>query len=127
MVSDVSRPESNHTSCTTHYSRALLTNELESVFTKAPEAPNSVTNPRVREAFLRATGQIVESSTAATSNKKRIPGEEDDCPICYDTMYQITEAALTFCEECGNALHKECYIQCMSHRLSKDEVAMLII
>jgi len=95
------------------HSRALLTDELESVFAKAPEAPNSVTNPRVREAFLRATGQIAESSSAATNTKRRIPGEEDDCPICYDTMYHVAEAALTFCEECGNALHKECFVQCM--------------
>jgi len=93
--------------------RALLTDELESVFAKAPEAPNSVTSPRVREAFLRATGQIAESSSAATNIKRRIPGEEDDCPICYDTMYHVAEAALTFCEECGNALHKECFVQCM--------------
>ncbi|KAF9450267.1 hypothetical protein P691DRAFT_726392 [Macrolepiota fuliginosa MF-IS2] len=94
------------------YQKALLTSELESVFSHAPEAPNSVTNPRVREAFLRATGQLAESSTAAAANsKKRIPGEEDDCPICYDTMYGVVETTLVFCEECGNALHKECFMQ----------------
>lgn len=94
--------------------RALLTSELETIFSQAPEAPNSVTNPRVREAFLRATGQLAESSTAAMNSKKRIPGEEDDCPICYDTMYQVSDAQLTFCEECGNALHKECFTECIS-------------
>ncbi|KAJ3566893.1 hypothetical protein NP233_g6707 [Leucocoprinus birnbaumii] len=93
------------------YQKALITSELESVFAAAPEAPNSVTNPRVRDAFLRATGQVAETSSAATSNKKRIPGEEDDCPICYDTMYQVAEKSLAFCEECGNALHKECFTQ----------------
>lgn len=96
----------------THYCRALLTSELETVFAQAPEAPNSVTHPRVLDAYLRATGQKAEASTAASSSKKRIPGEEDDCPICYDTMYGVAEATLTFCEECGNALHKECFEQC---------------
>ncbi|KAF5358130.1 hypothetical protein D9756_001165 [Leucocoprinus leucothites] len=93
------------------YQKALLTSELESVFSSAPEAPNSVTNPRVREAFLRATGQLAESSSAITNSKKRIPGEEDDCPICYDTMFGVAEIGLAFCEECGNALHKECFVQ----------------
>jgi hypothetical protein len=92
--------------------RALLTSELETVFAQAPEAPNSVTHPRVLEAYLRATGQKAESSSAAQSSRKRIPGEEDDCPICYDTMHRVAEVALTFCEECGNALHKECFEQC---------------
>ncbi|XP_006457740.1 hypothetical protein AGABI2DRAFT_63594 [Agaricus bisporus var. bisporus H97] len=93
------------------YQKALLTSELETVFAQAPEAPNSVTHPRVLDAYLRATGQKAEASTAASSSKKRIPGEEDDCPICYDTMYGVAEATLTFCEECGNALHKECFEQ----------------
>jgi hypothetical protein len=96
----------------------LLTSELESVFSAAPEAPNSVTNPRVNEAFMRATGQLAESSTATSNKKRRIPGEEDDCPICYDTMFQVAEAALAFCEVCGNALHKECFTQCSSFTTS---------
>src|SRR5262245_57494647 len=78
----------------TNFTRALLTSELVSVFSQAPRAPNSVTNPRVREAFLRATGQLAESSTAAANSKKRIPGEEDSCPICYDTMFRVSEAYL---------------------------------
>ena len=110
MVLDVSRSEFNHTSYITHYSRALLTNELESVFTKTSKVPNSVTNSCAQKAFLQATSQIVKSSTTATSNKKRIPSEKNDCPICHDTMYQITEAVFTFCEECGNVLYKECFI-----------------
>ncbi|KAJ7203801.1 hypothetical protein GGX14DRAFT_647966 [Mycena pura] len=45
---------------------------------------------------------------AAAGPKRRIPGEEDDCPICYDNMNAATEM-LTFCEECGNAVHGECF------------------
>jgi hypothetical protein len=48
------------------------------------------------------------------STNKRIPGPDDDCPICYDGMHGVAEASLVFCEECGNALHKECFQQCES-------------
>lgn len=53
----------------------------------------------------------------AGGNNKRIPGPDDDCPICYDGMHGVAEASLVFCEECGNALHKECFQQCGSFNL----------
>ena len=91
--------------------RALLTNELETIFAEAPLAPNDVTNPRIREAHDRALGRST-AVAPAPQNKKRIPGKDDDCPICYDEMHGVPETALVFCEECGNALHKECFGQC---------------
>ncbi|KAF7327864.1 hypothetical protein MKEN_00366300 [Mycena kentingensis (nom. inval.)] len=42
---------------------------------------------------------------------KRMPGEGDDCPICYDSAYNVPEKNLTFCETCGNAVHSECFGQ----------------
>ncbi|KAG5652310.1 hypothetical protein H0H81_005460 [Sphagnurus paluster] len=90
------------------YQKALLTSELETVFAEAPLAPNSVAHPRIREAHARATGK--QSDTACQSpTKKRVPGPEDDCPICYDGMHGVNETSLVFCEDCGNALHKECF------------------
>ena len=98
------------------YSRALLTNELETIFAEAPLAPNSIAHAHVREAHARATGKAPATSMAedAGNKNKRIPGPEDDCPICYDGMHGIAETSLVFCEECGNALHKECFQQCGS-------------
>ncbi|KAJ6468239.1 hypothetical protein C8R45DRAFT_1018007 [Mycena sanguinolenta] len=95
------------------YQKALLTTELESIFANAPLAPNAVANPRIREAYARATGKFQTPSTPEASNgpKKRIPAEDDDCPICYDNMHNVAEASLTFCEECGNAVHGECFGQ----------------
>ncbi|KAJ7812706.1 hypothetical protein B0H14DRAFT_2856110 [Mycena olivaceomarginata] len=93
------------------YQKALLTTELESIFANAPLAPNAIANPRLREAYARATGKSQAPSTpeasASSAPKKRMPGEEDDCPICYDGMHNVAEASLTFCEECGNAVHGE--------------------
>ncbi|KAJ2912463.1 hypothetical protein MD484_g7946, partial [Candolleomyces efflorescens] len=72
------------------YQKALLTSELETIFANAPIAPNAVTSRRVQEAYARATGKVSESA-ATTDSKKKIPEEEDDCPICYETMYQAKE------------------------------------
>ena len=94
-------------------SRALLTSELETIFAEAPLAPNSVAHAHVREAHARATGKAPATSVPEeASTNKRIPGPDDDCPICYDGMDGVAEASLVFCEECGNALHKECFQQC---------------
>jgi len=53
-------------------------------------------------------------------SKKRILAEGDDCPICYEAMHDVDVKTLTFCEECGNALHTECFNQCrfLSHEIS---------
>jgi len=95
------------------YQKALLTSELETIFAQAPLAPNSVAHPHVREAHARATGKAPSTSIPADagSKNKRIPGPDDDCPICYDGMHGVAETSLVFCEECGNALHEECFQQ----------------
>ena len=93
------------------YLRALLTSELEDIFAKAPRAPAAIAHERIRNAYAQATGKKVASSSQSGS-KKRLPGEEDDCPICYENMHREAESKLTFCEECGNGLHKICFQQC---------------
>ncbi|KAF5323878.1 hypothetical protein D9611_008410 [Ephemerocybe angulata] len=95
------------------YQKALLTSELESIFANAPAAPNAVTNRRVQEAYARATGKVPATAEAGSSKKdnRKIPGEDDDCPICYETMFGVKEDKLVFCEDCGNALHSGCFAQ----------------
>lgn len=92
----------------------MLSSELETIFAEAPLAPNSIAHARIREAHARATGKAPTTSVAEDdgSTNKRIPGPDDDCPICYDGMHGVAEASLVFCEECGNALHNECFQQC---------------
>lgn len=41
-----------------------------------------------------------------------MPGPDDDCPICYDSMGCEDEKTLVFCEPCGNALHQGCLAKC---------------
>jgi len=49
---------------------------------------------------------------AETTTNKRIPGPNNNCLICYETMHSIVETSLVFCDKCGNGLHKECFQQC---------------
>ncbi|RPD66345.1 hypothetical protein L226DRAFT_550337 [Lentinus tigrinus ALCF2SS1-7] len=92
------------------YQKALITSELEDIFTKAPRAPAAIAHERIRNAYAQATGKKVAPSSEASS-RKRLPGEEDDCPICYENMHREAESKLTFCEDCGNGLHKVCFQQ----------------
>ncbi|KDQ61266.1 hypothetical protein JAAARDRAFT_32263 [Jaapia argillacea MUCL 33604] len=94
------------------YQKALLTSELQTIFANAPEAPNSVTNQRVREAYARATGKASGSSSSNTNEtNKRLPGPEDDCPICYENMHKVDVKKMAFCDTCKNGLHLECFQQ----------------
>ncbi|KAF7327866.1 hypothetical protein MKEN_00366500 [Mycena kentingensis (nom. inval.)] len=92
------------------YQKALLSDELQSVFANAPMAPNALANPRVRAAYAKAVGKPDAPPEPEKSNK-RMPGEGDDCPICYDSAFNVPEKNLTFCETCGNAVHNECFGQ----------------
>ncbi|TCD66806.1 hypothetical protein EIP91_000942 [Steccherinum ochraceum] len=96
--------------CGHWYQKALLTSELEEVFANAPAAPAALASARVRDAYAKATGKA-SSSSQPYQGKKRIPTEEDDCPVCYENMFKAKESTLTFCDECGNGLHKECFQQ----------------
>lgn len=90
--------------------RALLASELQSIFANAPQAPNALAHDSVRDAYARASGKAPASTPS--DSKRRIPGPEDSCPICYEDMHGIAQDKLVFCEECGNALHTECFGQC---------------
>ncbi|KAF8663994.1 hypothetical protein AX16_000845 [Volvariella volvacea WC 439] len=100
------------------YQKALLTSELESIFSSAPIAPNSVSNPRLQDAYARATGKGAgkrkrgdEDEGGSSSKKRRVLTQEDDCPICYETMGGSKESDLVWCESCKNAVHDVCWKQ----------------
>jgi len=91
------------------YQKALLTSELQSIFADAPQAPNALAHSEVREAYAHATGKA--PAPTPSGSKRRSLGPEDCCPICYEGMDGISQDKLVFCEECGNALHTECFEQ----------------
>ncbi|KAF7967067.1 hypothetical protein HWV62_35967 [Athelia sp. TMB] len=103
-------------------SRALLTSELQTIFDNAPLAPNSVAHPQVRDAYARATGKVSATSSKQANNaERRVPGLGDECPICYEGMHELDQKKLTWCADCGNALHNECFSQCELHDVPATE------
>lgn len=93
--------------------RALLTEELEAIFRDAPPPPSVIAAEHVRDAYAKATGKSpATAEDIASKSGRRVPDKDDDCPICYETMYKVKEADLTYCSTCGNALHRICFQQC---------------
>lgn len=94
--------------------RALLNSELEQIFANAPIAPNSMAHPHVLAAHAKATGKAPAETPAGGTvpGNRRIPTEEDDCPVCYEGMHEAAHDTLEWCIACGNALHQECFAQC---------------
>ncbi|KIJ42746.1 hypothetical protein M422DRAFT_48139 [Sphaerobolus stellatus SS14] len=86
---------------------ALLSTELETILANAREAPNALTNARIKAAYAKVTGgdkeakELEDKAAEAEKNKKCISEEGDDCPICYEEMHGADIKTLTFCEECG--------------------------
>ncbi|KAJ3913212.1 hypothetical protein F5877DRAFT_52783 [Lentinula edodes] len=107
------------------YQKALLSDELSEIFSAAPPPPqlrgSFIANKTVVGAWREATGRapVTTTSTGSVSDDpRRIPVSEDDCPICYDKMnaeeldLKGLEKILEWCNECHNAVHKECWTQC---------------
>ncbi|KAL5490068.1 hypothetical protein ACEPAI_4901 [Sanghuangporus weigelae] len=98
-------PQSSHV----WYQKALLTSELEEVFRNAPPAPNVMAAAQIRDAYNQATRKA--SSGSSSKQNRRMPSADDSCAICYECMEDANGSSLTWCETCGNALHKECFQQ----------------
>ncbi|KAK4054456.1 hypothetical protein OIV83_000950 [Microbotryomycetes sp. JL201] len=97
------------------YQSALLSTELKQIFNEAPAAPQSVMDHRLSTAYRVATGKesaSAEPGSLKASIQKRLPGEGDSCPICYEDLEPGSEKGLVFCLSiggCGNGLHRECF------------------
>ncbi|KAL0564727.1 hypothetical protein V5O48_017317 [Marasmius crinis-equi] len=106
------------------YQKALLNSELHEIFDSAPAPPQlrahgSLADERVIEAWKGATGRATSqpsASSSSSSGTRRLPSAEDDCAICYDSMYDEKKTTvealvgiLEWCRKCGNAVHKGCW------------------
>jgi len=72
------------------YQFALLTNELVAIFANARPAPQTQQEERVKKMYKIATGEVDPEAEDEHGGqeledvgvKKRIPKEDDSCPIC---------------------------------------------
>lgn len=115
------------------YQKALLTSELQDVFGNAPPDPTSTAhNPDAIQAWHRATGTPMKAQASGSSSqtqvkteddddkervaqeepagKRRLPTEEDTCPVCYEDIFGEDLSYFVFCSTgCGGPVHKECF------------------
>ncbi|GAA5893907.1 RING finger protein [Sporobolomyces salmoneus] len=98
------------------YQSALLTPELQAIFANARPAPQTQLEERVKKLYKIATGEAEPEPEGETEDtglvKKRIPKEDDSCPICYEDFEPGSEQGLVFClspQGCGNPLHVPCF------------------
>lgn len=64
--------------CNLYYQKALLTQELVSIFSYARKSPVDAATKRVANVYKKATGQEVEDDIV----NKKLPVLGDSCPIC---------------------------------------------
>ncbi|EIW84622.1 hypothetical protein CONPUDRAFT_116757 [Coniophora puteana RWD-64-598 SS2] len=100
------------------YQKALLTSELDEIFSRATPAPNSaaLADHHIQEAYARATGASSSQPSSSSGKDKGKPkrkelGPEDDCAVCYEAMGGKGSESLTWCDACGNALHSQCFAE----------------
>ncbi|OXH40507.1 hypothetical protein J008_01158 [Cryptococcus neoformans] len=103
------------------YQKGLTSAEVQWVFRHAPPAPTgSVAVPsNVRDAYLRATGNLPEQATFTSGDSehfdgKRIKAIGEDCPVCYEEMTQQDDVNKRLIYDdsasgCGRPLHAECF------------------
>jgi len=86
------------------YQKALLTSEVQEVFTSQTNTLNVLANPNVTEKYLQILGEE-RSKKIKQAIQKKIEG---DCPICYEEMKPTDN--LVFCKfSCGNSVHLHCW------------------
>lgn len=100
------------------YQAALLSTELSAIFANQRPAPAGVAEQRAAKMYKVATGQeqVDETDPNGSSGlvQKRLPEEDDDCSVCYESLTPGSEVGLVFClgsNGCGRGLHAECQQQ----------------
>ncbi|OWZ58583.1 hypothetical protein C356_01179 [Cryptococcus neoformans c45] len=103
------------------YQKGLTPAEVQWVFRHAPPAPTgSIAVPsNVRDAYLRATGNLPEQATSTSGDSERFDGKRikaigEDCPVCYEEMTQQDDVNKRLIYDdsasgCGRPLHAECF------------------
>ncbi|KAL0056460.1 hypothetical protein WJX82_011587 [Trebouxia sp. C0006] len=100
-------------------SKALLKSEAEQVLgdTRSTRADAEVlADQSVISHYRRLTGKDAASTSAGTAGPSDAASKqrpvEGECAICYDSLKAdgtAPEDKVTFCQECGNNVHVECF------------------
>lgn len=110
------------------YQQALLTNELNEIFSKADGQNNDLSilaEQPIRDAYHATTGDpnVILTMTAnvkPTIEQKPIT-DDDECPICFESMFNEKNNIIFCSRSCGNNIHKNCFEKWRQAKLSMRE------
>ncbi|CAF1277086.1 unnamed protein product [Rotaria magnacalcarata] len=105
------------------YQQALVTDELNEIFSKADAQYNGsyiLAEQSIREAYHAKTGDPDVIINPKTIQQKTITNE-DECPICYESMINDKNNVIFCSKSCGNNMHKNCFEQWRQAKVSMRE------
>jgi len=105
------------------YQQALLTNELHEIFTKADLQNNDssiIAERQILEAYRAKTGDPNAILPVKNIEQKPITND-DECPICFESMINDKNNILFCSTSCGNNMHKNCFEKWRQAKLSMNE------
>ncbi|CAF5052635.1 unnamed protein product, partial [Rotaria magnacalcarata] len=94
--------------------------ELNEIFSKADAQYNGsyiLAEQSIREAYHAKTGDPDVIINPKTIQQKTITNE-DECPICYESMINDKNNVIFCSKSCGNNMHKNCFEQWRQAKVS---------
>jgi len=105
------------------YQQALISSELNEIFTNADQQNNDVSiyaEDSIRQAYRVKTGDPNVILPTKIIEQKPITND-DECPICYEKLLNEPNNIFFCSTSCGNNLHKNCFDKWRRAKLSLNE------
>lgn len=108
------------------YQQALLTSELNEIFAKADAQNNDLSilaEQPILDAFRARTDNpdVMVTTKVRTTIEQKPIHDDDECPICFESMINETKNILFCSTSCGNNIHKNCFDKWRQAKLSMNE------
>ena len=107
------------------YQQALLTSELNEIFANADAQNNDLSilaEQPIRDAYHATTGDpSVVIPTMKSKIEQKPMTDDDECPICFESMMNEKNNIIFCTRSCGNNIHKNCFEKWRQAKLSMNE------
>ncbi|KAG2215656.1 hypothetical protein INT45_008404 [Circinella minor] len=87
-------------------------NELIEVFSNCTPDASVIVNEQIQRALekqLYGKEDLTEVEDMNDGKTKQRPLTISDCPVCFDEFTEEDRINITFCQSCGNNIHKTCF------------------
>lgn len=107
------------------YQEAYLTDELNDMFADADAQGHDASflaEQQIREAYRGEIGNLPEASKPKKNEvQQKTVTDDDDCPICCESLI-VDKSNILFCSiSCGNNMHKHCFNKWQQAKVTMNE------